>query len=329
MTEDQILAQSKSAYLQWAVQWREQAKYHFKYPQKPLSDFENIGIGKAILCVANGYSLEENIDVIRANQNKVDIICCDKTLGSLLDNGITPTYCMVCDANVNYEVYLKPWKDKVENVILLNNVCGNPQWADNGNWKNIYFFVNKDILKSEKEFSELSGCNNFIPASTNVSNAMVVLLTNSDNDGRRNFFGYDKLLLIGYDYSWRYNGKYYAFNKDGGGKGHYMRHLYITTVDGEFGYSSGNLMFSAQWLDKYIKTFNLPVVQCTKKTVFPGNKTTDDLGAQMNYLYKPEDGGRVRDAVTRLRLINKEKRELEKQVIASEKDHWNSFLKTV
>lgn len=94
-----------------------------------LSDLEFSGIGKAILLVANGYSLEENMHTIKENKDKVDIICCDKTLGHLINNGIEPTYCLVCDANVDYEKYLKPFEDKLKNTILLINVCANPLWS--------------------------------------------------------------------------------------------------------------------------------------------------------------------------------------------------------
>jgi hypothetical protein len=328
MNKEAIIAQSKAAYGQWAKQWREQAVYHSKHEMKPMSDFENIGIGRAVLAIANGYTLEENIEIIKKNQHKVDIICCDKTLGHLLDNGITPTYCVVCDANVNYEKYMEPWKDQLQGTVMFINACANPKWSDNGNWKDIYFFINKDVLDSHKEFSELSGCNNFIAAGTNVSNAMIILLTQSDEAGSRNFFGYDKILLIGYDYSWRYGGKYYAFDKDGGGKANYMRHNYFVTYDGSYAYTSGNLAFSAQWLETYVRAFNLPVIQCTKKTALSGLKF-GDLEKQMNYLYKPEDSKSVIEKVKELRMINSRKIELEKFLKTTHKAHWNSFQSTV
>lgn len=328
MNNDQILAQSKAAYGQWAPQWREQAKIHSSFEMKSLSDFENSGIGKAVLCVANGYSFEENIQTIKDNQKNIDIFCCDKTLGSLLDNGITPKFCMVCDANVDFSKYMEKWKDQLQDTILIVNVCGNPEWAQKGNWKNIYFFINKDIINSEKEFSQISGCKNFIPAGTNVSNAMVVMLTQSDNHGRRNFFGYDKILLIGYDYSWRQDGKYYAFNDTGDGKTNYMRHIYCVTTDGSFAYASGNLAFSAQWFETYVKTFNLPVVQCTGKSILAKLKISK-LEDQISYSHKPQDSKIIRESVSKLRALLKQKSELEKSISSIERDHWNAFLCSV
>ena len=328
MNNDQIVAQSKAAYGQWKDQWRLQAKEHASFHMRSIQDLELSGVGKAILCVANGYSFEENIDTIIQHKDKIDILCCDKTLGHLLDHGITPKYVMICDANVDYERYLEKWKDQLQNTTALINVCANPKWAKNGNWKSIYFFVNKDVLNSHLEFSEISGCQNFIPAGTNVSNAMVVMLTQSDNQGRRNFFGYDKILLIGYDYSWRLAGKYYAFNELGDGKTQYMRHLYVTTTDGEFAYSSGNLAFSAEWFQTYVKTFNLPVVQCTGKSILFSLKVSN-LEDQIKYFYKPEDSKKLQDSVKQLRSLMRLKKELEKTIASVERDHWNSFLCSV
>lgn len=327
MNDKMIRAQSEAAYKQWAPQWRKHTKENSIFEMKSIHELENHGVGRAVLCVANGYSFEENIETIKKYQHNVDIFACDKTMGHLLDNGITPKFVMMCDANVDYEKYMAPYKDKLQDIILIANICGNPEWTKNGNWKDKYFFINKDILGSEKEFSEMSGCTNFIPAGTNVSNAMVVMLTQSDNHGRCNFFNYDKILLIGYDYSWRYGKKYYSFNEDGAGKHQYMRHMYLQTADGDFAYTSGNLSFSAQWFETYVKTFNLPVIQCTKKSVL--SLKTGDLAEQMQYRFKPDDSEKMILAVNKLRFIEKSKIELQKIITGIEKDHFSSFLASV
>lgn len=310
LNESALLAQSKAAYGQWAEQWREHAKIHSRFDMKPLTDFEHIGIGRPIVCAANGWSLELCMPVLKEWAGKVDVIACDKSLGALIDHGIKPTYVMVCDANVSYKKYLEPWKDRLQDTILFSNVCGNPAWTRNGNWKDIYFFVNRDVLKSEDEFSALSGCKNFIPAGTNVSNAMIVLLANCDNEsGPRNFFGYDKMLLVGYDYAWNPKGNYYAYSKDGGGKANYMRHIYTVGPRGDLMYTSTNLAFSAQWLAKYVETFRLPVIQCSDQSIFL-TKLKGVLPEQIAYNFRPEDSAKVRDAVGRLRQIESERRSL-------------------
>lgn len=325
MDSNTILAQSKAAYGQWGKQWREHATIHSKYKMKSLEDFRNTGIGKAVLCVANGYSFEEHIDIIKENKNNVDIIACDKTLGNLLDHGIEPTYCMVCDANVDYKKYLEPYKDKLQNTILFINVCGNPEWTEKGNWKDRYFFSNKDILGSEKEFMSLSGCTNVIPAGTNVSNAMVILMNQSCENGVKNFFGYDKILLIGFDYSWRENGKYYAFDESGQGKRQYMAHMYLTTETGSWAYTSGNLFFSMQWLEKYIKTYGVPAVQCTRESLLNSIKRSD-LKEQMQYKYKTEDANVVRQIVNELKSLTAKMKAFDLQLVGIEKDHKRAVL---
>lgn len=323
-----IINQSKNAYSQWAKQWREHAKINSQYEMKPLTDFENTGVGKAVLCIANGFSFEENLETIKKYQGNVDILACDKTLGHCLDNGIIPTYLVLCDANVSYELYMEKWKDQLQNTILFSNVCANPKWTENGNWKDKYFFVNMDVIDSHVEFSKLSGCNNQIPAATNVSNAMVVFLTQSDNNGRRNFFGYDKILLIGFDYSWRYGGKYYAFDPDGSGKNNYMRHMNLIDFNGNLAYTSNNLAFSAKWLEKYLTAFNLPVVQCTKNTVL-SSKYHGSLEEQMQYNFKQTDKPQVKKIMKIHAEASKALKQAEDALHKIGRDHYMGFLRSV
>jgi hypothetical protein len=321
MNHEQIVQQSKSAYKQWAPQWRLHAEQHKTFDMKPFEDFRNSGIGKAVLLVANGYSFEENLDVIKKNQKNVDIFACDKTLGHLLTNGITPKYCIVCDANVSYEKYLKPYEGMLQNTILFQNVCGNPLWTKNGNWKDRYFYINKDVLGSEKEFSQISGCQNFVTAGTNVSNMMVVLLSQSDNDRKQNLFAYDKMLLIGFDYSWKDGGKYYAFDDDGGGKKYYMRHVYGLSSSGKMLYTSNNLNSSASWLNLYVQAYKPNVIQCSPDSLYSFG-LTGNLDDQMKYSYKPGDSSLVRSLVNERRSIEEKLFKIDNRLKNIAKDHW-------
>lgn len=328
LSKDDIQKQSERAYKQWAVQWREHARINSKWPMKELADFENSGIGKAVLCVANGYSFEAEIDAIKAHWDKVDIVCCDKSLGHLLDNGIRPTFCIVADANVNYEKYLKPWESQLQDTVLISNVCANPLWAERGNWKDRYFFCVMDILQSEKEWQRISGCPNTMAAGTNVSNALVICMTQSDNTGRRNYFGYDKILLIGFDYCWSEDGKYYAFDEQGDGKSNYMRHAYLMDARGALCYSSSNLIFSAKWLDQYISAYKLPVVQCTRRSVFATSKR-GILAEQMQYSFRPENKDRVKRILELRRIVSEKKKEYEKELAQVARSHYYSYLQSV
>lgn len=327
LSKDEIVKQSKAAYGQWAKQWREHAREHASYPMKSLADFESTGIGRAVLCVGNGFSLEEEIATIRKHQKKVDIMCCDKSLGHLLRNGITPKFCVVADANVSYE-YLRPYRDQLANTILIANVCANPEWTAQGNWKDRYFVVMVDVLGSEREFSALSGCPNLVPAATNVSNGLVVALTQSDNRGRKNFFGYDKILLIGFDYSWSPDGGYYAFDQDGGGKRFYMKHVYLMDQQHRRVYSSTNLVFSARWLHHYVTNFKLPVVQCTTRSVFQVGKP-GKLDEQMQYSFRPEDAEKTRQLAQTGRMFVQKAKEIERQLKELGKDHHYAFVASV
>lgn len=294
---------------------------------KDMITFQNVGIGKACLVIANGYSFEKNIETIKKHQYNVDILCVDKTLGHCLENGITPTYVLVCDANVSYEKYLKPWEDKLSKTTLFINVCANPKWTQFGNWKDRYFFVNQDVLGSDKEFSELSGCKNHIAAATNVSNAGVVLLTQSDNNGRRNFFGYDKILLIGYDYSWD-DDSYYAFDKTAGGKSNYMKSVYLVNLASKPVYTSPNLLFSAKWLERYIKTFKLPVIQCTRETILSA-KALSTLDKQMTYRHKPEDASEVISVLEYRRKLQAKIEAINRRIFEIGHDHYLQLMRTI
>lgn len=328
INEKSTRAQSLNAYNQWCVQWREHAKHHAQYKQKSFEDFQGVGTGKALLAIGNGASFEEEIETIKTHQSNVDILVCDKALGHCIDNGITPTYVMVCDANVNYEKYMEPWKDKLKDTILFSNVCGNIKWTKPEYWKDVYFFVNEDVIESEKEFSKLSGCKNIIPAATNVSGEMIVLLFQSNNHGRQNLFGYDKVLLVGFDYSWEADGNYYAFNKTGDGKHNYMRHITGVNQRSKLCFTSTNLFFSMEWLKKYVTTFNLPVVNCGKSSILDIPKR-GSLSEQMQYNYKSEDKFIVSELIKRRLELRKQLNSINSKLHTVARDHHFAYLASV
>lgn len=289
LSRDQIVRQSNAAYDQWKELWRENALRHKKMEQLSFEDLRNTGIGKTIVLVANGASLENDMETIEKYKDNTDIFVCDKTLGHCIKRGIKPKYCLLADAKVSYEQYCEPYKNELKDTILFANVCGNPKWTHDAEWKKIYFFVNKDVINSEKEFMAISGCKNELPAGSNVSNAMVILMTQADNKGPQNFFNYDKILLTGFDYGWKVEGNYYAYDKDAGGKFYFMRHQYCQDIDGKFTCTSGNLAFSAKWLYSYVTTFRLPVIQCSMGSIMPLpwiGKLKDHIG----YKFDTKDG---------------------------------------
>lgn len=321
--------QSEQVIKQHGDLWRKHAKEHSAFaPFKNLSDFQNIGVGRGLVIVANGASFEEQIDVLKEHQHSIDILCCDKTLGHLINNGITPTYCLIADAKVDYEKYMEPWKDKLNKTILFMNVTANPKWSFNGNWKDKYFFVNFDVLRSEREFQMLSGgCPNTIAAATNVSNAMLVFVTQSDNRGRRNYFGYDKIMLLGFDYSWKPDGSYYAFDKTGNGKHNYMRHVYAVNRYSEMVFTSSNLLFSAKWLENYIQIFKLPIVNCSPSGIL-GKARTRPLSEQLPYSFKPAHRDIVKSDLRRRDELANEMAKIENRLRTLGELHWKNYVQT-
>jgi hypothetical protein len=328
LSEQDIRKQSENCYSQWCEQWRNHAKYlGERFTMKSMEELRDIGVGKAALCIANGYSFEKNIEIIKKNQQHVDIVACDKTVGHCLENDIIPKFVILCDANVSYEKYLEPYKDRLKDTILIANVCSNPKWATCGEWKDIFFFINQDVIKSEEEWAKLSGCRNLIIAGTNVSNAMVIVMTQCNNEGAKNFMGYDKILLIGFDYSWQNN--YYAFDKDGGGKIHYMRNVYGKNHHGDLIFSSNNLVFSAKWFEQFVKTFKLNIVNCSKDGIICAKKTTDNLEKQMLYAYRPEDSQFLKNLVKMRGELKEKLAEAESKIKNINLDHYVAALSSL
>lgn len=326
MNAHEVLLQSRAAYAQWAPQWRAHAKEHTKYPMKPLADFQNSGVGRAALLIANGYSLEENLQTVVENQGNVDIFCVDKALAHLVKAGVKVKGCLVMDANVPTAKYLEPIKDQLSEIILFANVCANPKWAELGNWKDRYFIVNRDVCQYEKEFQALSGCPNLQPAGTNVSNGLVILLSQSEGSGPGNFFGYDKVLLLGFDYCWDDDG-YYAFDRTGGGKTHYMRMIYTRDLRGELVYTSGNLMNSCRWMDLYIRGAGMNIFQTSRRSLLQA-RGVRDLKEQMAYLYRPEDSQEVVNLLQYRRDLEEAIKRTTDRVFAIGRDHYKHMMRT-
>lgn len=327
ITKSQIISQSEGALRQWKDVWIKHATEAAKHPMKSIAHFEGSGAGRACLLIANGASFEKEIETIKKYQGNVDIICCDKSLGHCLDNGITPTFCLVADANVSFEKYCEKWKDKLQDTILFSSVCANPKWANGGNWKELYFYCVKDAIATEKIFQKISGCPNIVAAGTNVSNTMIIFMSQCDNERPGNFFGYDKYLMIGFDYCWLWNGNYYAFDHEGKGKRYYMRHNYGRTIGGDYCYTSNNLGFSLSWIQKYIETFRLPVVQCSRDTVFPTpciRGGAADLAAQMQYR-GTIDGKAQMERLKKIRELSEERRKLNSELLKGRRTQYFDF----
>ena len=137
-------------------------------------------------------------------------------------------------------------------------ITANPDWSEawHENGGEVWYFVNKDNIKTEERYAPMSGCREVIPASSNVGNAQVVFATQ--------ILGYDRYLLLGYDYSWGFDENYYSFND--GEKRYWMKHLQFIDYTGRMVNTSQNLLFSARWLTDFHKNFlsqrGITIVNC-------------------------------------------------------------------
>lgn len=244
--------------------WIPYAKENVLLPRRDCRELENIGLGRTMLLVAMGESTEEQIEMIKKHRDKVLITTCDKGFGMLLEHGVKADYVVLCDCNIPYR-WLEKYINETKDVKLLATPYANPEWTRN--WKgDRYFFVNRDALKTERIFLDIFNDETIrtMPAGSNVSNAMLVFWTGSDETKNTNFGGFEKYLLTGYDYSWRPTGHYYAFS-DPRPKRFYMNHRTVIDYRGNIVNTSENLLFSAKWLYTYITVFGLPVVNCSER----------------------------------------------------------------
>lgn len=243
--------------------WIPFAKENANLERRPTDELKNIGVGKFLICAAMGESLEESVGLIQKNRDRVEVLTCDKGFGALLDHGIKADYVMLCDCNI-LPKWIDPYIEETRGVKLISTVYANVSWTTR--WKGPrYFYVNKDAIQTEKIFSAIFNNDvRVIPASTNVSNAMVVFFTGCDEISNTNWAGYEKYLLTGYDYSWRPNGNYYAWSNPLP-KRNYMHHRTMLDMNNDWCFTSENLFFSAKWLYSYLTTFNMPVVNCSNR----------------------------------------------------------------
>ena len=100
-----------------------------------------------------------------------------------------------------------------------------------------------------------------------------------------NWGGFEKYLLVGYDFSWKPEGNYYAWENPKP-KRFYMTHRTALDSKGDIVLTSENLIFSSRWLESYCQAFSLPVVNCTGGGILnvkPGDLEKELLRVNGNY----------------------------------------------
>ena len=107
-----------------------------------------------------------------------------------------------------------------------------------------------------------------------------------------------------------------------------MRHVYLCNHEGDYCYTSGNLLFSAQWLAKYVNTFKLPVVLCSKNSIL-GVSHVKDLESQIQYEGKEHDQPLVKKAIERKNALAIELHQIDSVLKKIAMDHHYSFIGSV
>lgn len=275
---EEVLAQSKAAMAQWGPTWEKHATRNGELFKKLGHSHKELlfkGAGRTLVICGMGPSLETQIDTLKKYQDNpaVDIMCVDKAMGFLLDRGVTPKWVNIADAGIDYNRWCEKNIEKTRDIHLLSNITANPEWTHNWrynqNENNIWFYVNRDNIQSEKIYSAISGCNDLIHAGSNVGNSCVIFAAS--------ILGYEEILLLGFDFAWRYEDNYYAFADEkeiGTNKRGWMRHMMQIDKSGNVTNTSQNLNFSARWLSDYynleLKQFGIKIFDCSKTGILFG-----------------------------------------------------------
>lgn len=257
LTNEEIQRQSWAAYNQWRSDWIANTKHNKNYIKRSIyKELEGMGRGKNLIIVANGPSLGKHWDLIKQYRQYFHIACVDKAFKPLMEHGIVPNFVCLCDANVDYKKYCEGLD--TSQTFLLSNIAGEKNWVSN--WKgNVYFFINKDSIKSEQLFTSISNYAEYIPAASNVSNALIVLC----------FFilKYDYNLLTGYDYSWKL-GEYYSDGPTS--KECWMSSHILSDLKGDRVRLSQNLSFSARWISDFLVSVSAKnFINCSGQGLLP------------------------------------------------------------
>lgn len=266
LNQKEILDQSKQVFAQFGEKWKQNCLFNSKLPQRPAAALQNAGIAKTLVMCAMGESLEQQVEVIKKYRDRFDVITNDKCFGLLLEHGVKADFVMLCDASIPFR-HIGAYIHDTKGVGLISTVYGNIEWTEL--WRGErFFYVNRDSIYSERIFRQMwadAGHGSdirTIPAGSNVSNAMLAFMLGCDNGASINWGGYDRYLLVGYDFSWRPDGHYYAWS-DPRPKRFYMNHRTLIDAFGNIVFTSENLLFSAKWLQSYLEFFQAPVFNCS------------------------------------------------------------------
>lgn len=280
LSRKEVVEQSKRAFDRWCDIWHENAKKNsdigYTDSNKPIRGSQDV-----VIC-AFGPSLIDNIKSIVENKidEVLDVVCIDKSLKTLLENDVVPNYCVVADAQVDFDKYGNIDPKLCRRIDLFCAVTANYKWAEywKNNGGNVHFYLNKDNIRTHKIFGKYfdGKKKHIIPASSNVGNSAYVFSSL--------VMGYQRILLAGYDYSYKLLGNYYGNNskpKDTNtkhDKHKCMNHNTLFDVKGDIVQASDNMVFSAKWLIGFINQMEKEKISVTINCTGAGILTINNQG---------------------------------------------------
>jgi hypothetical protein len=258
LSSQEINKQSKKAYKRWESIWHKNAKENRKH-YSPLENVRDTKTGKNAIIFAFGPSFIQNMADFKRNdmQYDYDVICVDKAIKSCIKAGIKPNYCLVADAQVDFEQYGRIDPKHVKRITLIVTVTANSDWVDYWvkNKGNVIFIINKDGIRTHKIFNKYFDYQKdeayLVPAASNVANSALVFASL--------VLGYDKILLAAFNYCYEMGGDYYGdkskpVDTNYGFKKHAFNNhrTLVSPIDNKLVQASYNMHFSAGWLVDFV-----------------------------------------------------------------------------
>lgn len=168
-------------------------KYIIKNPL--INQLKDVYKGKTALILSSGASLNENLDVIKNNQNKFVIFAINSNARMLIEQGIKPDFIVSIESNYIIKQY--------ENIDLSSYYLINEAFSNNSILK----------LKSKNSFSYISNTNflnPWIKKSLNIVDNLETLGTVSYSAFESAILmGFNKIILCGQDLAYK-DGACYA-----------------------------------------------------------------------------------------------------------------------
>jgi hypothetical protein len=262
--EDEVLSHSKRAFEMWKDLWIKNCNLNRHKIKTSLKQILGIYRDKKTFLFAYGPSFLKNIEEFKQSEyfGSPDCVigCVDKAFRPLVEHGVQPDYVLVADGTVKAEWFEGVSDEAVKRAFLITNVYASPVWSDH--WakvagaNRIFWYLNKDNMKTEEFFSKIAGYNEIIEAASNVGNGLVVFSAK--------ILGSKKIHLLAFDYSWD-DGLYYGAVDHK--KKNYIGQLNRVDHNNKIVKASVNMEFSAGWLDHYIKyasvNYGTEIFNCT------------------------------------------------------------------